>query len=149
MAKNDKIITNVLLQDKFVQMYCMGMKMVDISKEFGVDRSTVYLWKDRKDIKEKIEKYRQDIEDTGRNFIKGRYIEYLKNVNELANQTEDKRTALSANQFLIEKMDGKAIANIDVNTTNSNDNLDNMSDEELKQHYENIKEQLKKKNDNK
>ncbi|EQB3101477.1 helix-turn-helix domain-containing protein [Clostridium botulinum] len=147
MAKNDKIIGNILLQDKFVQMYCVGMKMADIAKEFGVDRSTVYLWRDRKEIKEKIEKYKQDVEDTGRNFIKGRYVEYLKNIDKLANQDDDKRTALSANQFLVEKMDGKSTTNISMNTEKNNDSLDNMTDEELEQYYNKIKEQLDKKKD--
>lgn len=120
MAKNDKIIGNVLLQDKFVQMYCMGMKMVDIAKEFGVDRSTVYLWRDRTEIKEKIEKFKQEVEEQGRNFIKGRYAEYLKNIDKLANQADDKRVSLQANQFLIEKMDGKATTSIDLTTKNDN-----------------------------
>ena len=129
MAKNDKVIGNELLQDKFVQMYCMGMKIVDIAKEFGVDRSTPYIWLKRPDIKEKIENYKQEIEDTGRNFIKGRYVEYLKNIDKLANQDDDKRTALSANQFLIEKLDGKATARLDVTTTN-NDIIVGIEDDE-------------------
>lgn len=118
--KNDKIIGNTLLQDKFVQMYCMGLKMVDIAAEFGVDRSTVYLWKERPEIKEKIEKYKQEVEEQGRNFIKGRYAEYLKNIDKLANQKEDKRTALSANLFLVEKMDGKATTSINLTTKEDN-----------------------------
>jgi len=118
--KNLKIIGNVLLQEKFVQMYCMGMKMVDIANEFGVDRSTVYLWRDREEIKDKIEKYKQEVEEQGRNFIKGRYAEYLKNVDKLANNVDDKRVALQANQFLIEKMDGKSTTSIDLTTKKDN-----------------------------
>lgn len=133
MAKNDKIIGNILMQDKFVQMYCMGMKMVDISKEFGVDRSTVYLWRDRPEIKEKIEKYKQEIEDTGRNFIKGRYIKYLKNIDKLANQDDDKRTSLSANQFLIDKMDGKATASINLTSKDNNNINITLQDDEDEQ----------------
>jgi len=118
--KNLKIIGNVLLQEKFVQMYCMGMKMVDIANEFGVDRSTVYLWRDREEIKDRIEKYKQEVEEQGRNFIKGRYAEYLKNVDKLANNVDDKRVALQANQFLIEKMDGKSTTSIDLTTKKDN-----------------------------
>ncbi|AGK96790.1 helix-turn-helix domain-containing protein [Clostridium pasteurianum] len=120
MAKNDKVIGNELLQDKFVQMYCTGLKIVDIAIEFGVDRSTPYLWLKRDDIKDKIEKYKQEIETTGKNFIKGRYVEYLKNIDKLARQDDDKRTALSANQWLVEKMDGKATTMIDLTTKDGN-----------------------------
>jgi len=117
------IISNEVLQDKFVQMHMNGITMIDIATEFGVDRSTPYLWLKREDIKIKIEMYRKDIEATGKNFIKSRYTAYLKNIDALCNQLDDKRTALSANQFMIEKMDGKATTSISLETTIKEDRL--------------------------
>jgi len=59
--------------------------------------------------------------------FKSRYVQYLKNIDALSNQTEDKHTALSANQWLCEKMDGKATATIEIglDTTDSNDVIGN------------------------
>lgn len=116
MAKNRTKLSNALQEDKFVQMWLSGMSVEDISKDFGVDRSTVYLWLKRPSIITQVDRYKQDIETCGKNFIKSRYVKYLQNIDALSNQTEDKRTALSANQWLCEKMDGKAIATIDLNT---------------------------------
>jgi len=123
MAKNSMIISNGLLQDKFVQMYMNGMTMIDIALEFGIDRSTTYLWLKRDDVKYKVEMYKREIETTGKNFIKNRYTEYLKNIDALANQTDDKRTALTANVFMIDKMDGKATTSISLETTIKEDRL--------------------------
>ena len=117
------IISNELLQDKFVQMYMNGMRMIDVAKELGIDKSTPYIWLKRDDIKQRIERYRTEIETCGKNFIKSRYTEYLNNIDALANQTEDKRTALTANTFMIEKMDGKATTSISLETTIKQENL--------------------------
>jgi len=116
MAKNLTIMGNELLQEKFVQMYMNGMRMVDIALELGVDKSTTYLWLKRDDIKGKIEKYRSEIETAGKNFMKTRYTTYLKNIDALANQVDDKRTALTANQYMVDKMDGKATTSISLET---------------------------------
>jgi len=77
----------------------------------------------REDIKARIEKYRIEIETCGKNFIKSRYTEYLKNIDRLANQDDDKRTALSASVYMVDKMDGKANVSIDIVTTSKEDKL--------------------------
>jgi len=128
MAKNASLIGNELLQDRFVQMYMQGLKMVDIAIELGVDKSTTYLWLKREDIKGRIEVYRSEIETAGKNFIKSRYAQYLKNIDTLANQTEDKRTAYSANTYMVDKMDGRATTSISLETTIKEEKL---SEEEI------------------
>jgi len=120
MAKNAKVIHSETVQNQFVEMFMSGMKMTDIAIALKVDRSTVYEWKDRDDIKAKLDRCRCELENTGKNFVKSRYLQYLENVDKLCNQTEDKRVALSANVFLLEKLDGKATNRIDLaNVTDS------------------------------
>jgi len=123
MAKNLSIINEEVMQDKFVQMYMSGMRIVDIATELGVDRSTPYLWLKKDNIKQRIDKYKQEIETAGKNYIKSRYTQYLANIDALANQTDDKRTALTANQFMVDKMDGKAGQTISLETTIKEDKL--------------------------
>lgn len=103
--------------DKFLTMYSMGEKMTDIAKVLDVSRQVLYQWLEMDDVKAELERRRQECKDAGNEFIKGRYLQYLKNINDLATQTDDKRTAFTANQFLIEKMDGKNRTMIDVTTS--------------------------------
>ena len=100
--------------EKFVNMVVLGVDRVEIEKEIGFKPSTYFAWLADPLIIDEIEKRRAEIKDTGMRFIKGRYKKYLANLDKLANNFEDKRTCLAANQFMIEKIDGKNTAKLEI-----------------------------------
>lgn len=100
--------------EKFIQMIVLGCNQQDIIKEIGFARSTYYDWFTDKDILAEVDKRRTEIKDEGMRFIKARYKNYLENIDKLCNDTTDRRTCLAANQFMIEKMDGKNTSRLEV-----------------------------------
>lgn len=118
-----KIISPIMI-DRFVEMYIMGMKMTNIAKDLGTDRSTIYKWLERPEVKMEIEARQQEIRDAGIRFIKARYEKYLANIDRLCNQKEDKRSALAANQFMVEKMDGKNTARLEIKEDKQEESVD-------------------------
>ncbi len=102
--------------EKFVNMVVLGCDRAEIVEAIGFKSSTYFAWLADPKIIDEIEKRRAEIKDTGMRFIKGRYKKYLSNIDKLANNFDDKRSALAANQFMIEKIDGKNTARLEVET---------------------------------
>lgn len=100
--------------EKFISMIILGCDRAEIEKEIGFKPSTYFCWLADPKINDEIEKRKAEIKDTGMRYIRGRYKKYLSNIDKLANNFDDKRSALAANQFLIEKMDGKNTARLEV-----------------------------------
>ncbi len=100
--------------ERFITMVLLGCDSSDIAKEIGIARSTYYSWFYDKDILAELDKRRNEIKDEGLAYIKARYKRYLKNIDDLCNDRTDRRTCLAANQFMIEKMDGKNTARLEV-----------------------------------
>lgn len=114
-------IINPNMIERFVEIYLTGMPMTDIANTLGVNRSTVYDWLNRDDVKAEVESRQREIRDAGMQFIKARYYKYLNNIDKLCDNFEDKRTALASNQFMVEKMDGKNTAKLEVKDTSRED----------------------------
>jgi len=100
--------------ERFINMIVLGVGRTEIEKEIGIKPSTYYSWLACGEIIDEIEKRRIEIKDEGMRYIKGRYKKYLSNLDKLANNFEDKRSCLAANQFLIEKMDGKNTTKLEI-----------------------------------
>ncbi len=73
----------------------------------GIARATYYYWLNDKDIMAVLDKRRLEIKDEGMRYIKGRYKKYLTNIDKICDDLTDRRSCLAANQFMVEKMDGK------------------------------------------
>lgn len=121
--------------ERFTTMVILGCDRVDIQNEIGIKRSTYYTWLNDTEILAELDSRRREIKDEGLAFIKGRYKKYLENIDKLCNDITDKRTCLAANQFMVEKMDGKATSRLEVNDNNSKeeyiDPLDGIEDCEI------------------
>ncbi len=100
--------------ESFIRMVLMGISVKEICEEIGIARSTYYSWLDDPKIIAEIDKRRTEIKDEGIAYIKARYKKYLKNIDKLCDDTTDRRTCLAANQFMVEKMDGKNTAKLEV-----------------------------------
>lgn len=113
MAKG-KFIKTPENVEKFINLVIMGVGRSEVEKAVGIKPSTYYAWLSDEEICDEIEKRRFEIKDEGLRFIKGRYKKYLANIDKLANNFEDKRTALASNQWILEKLDGKNTAKIEI-----------------------------------
>lgn len=100
--------------EKFITMVLLGVSVNDICEEIGMKRATYYSWFEDRKITAEIDKRRNQIKDEGLAYIKARYKKYLKNIDKLCDDTTDRRTCLAANQFMVEKMDGKNTARLEV-----------------------------------
>lgn len=134
MAHNSNNLKNEINIDKFVNLYCLGLSPKDIYTEMGFSDTTYYMWLKDKNIIRKISEVKQILHTTGQDFVKLRYNTYLKNIDKLCNDMSDKRTCLSANQFMIEKIDGKSNQNITIDTKQDTEEYVNKLDE-LKNKY--------------
>ncbi|EHQ90180.1 hypothetical protein [Desulfosporosinus youngiae] len=129
MAQGDRFKTPENIE-RFVTMVLLGCDRVDIQNEIGIKRATYYVWMNDPIIIAELDSRRAEIKDQGLAFIKGRYKRYLENIDKLCNDTTDRRTCLAANQFMVEKMDGKNTAKLEVSDnkedTNQVDVLENI-----------------------
>lgn len=100
--------------EKFVSMIMLGITKDEIMKEIGIKRATYYDWLEDSRIIAELDKRRLELKTDGMNFVRGRYKKYLENIDKLCNDMGDKRTALQANTFMIEKLDGKNTTKIDI-----------------------------------
>lgn len=114
--------------ETFTNMVVLGCSVPDIVKEIGFVRQTYYQWIEDENILKEIDRRRQIVHTEGQAFIRSRYKKYLSNIDELCNDKTDKRTCLSANIYLIDRVDGKANANIDVNVVDTTDTIDTAKD---------------------
>lgn len=103
--------------ERFVTMVLLGCDRVDIQNEIGIKRATYYVWMNDSEIIAELDSRRREIKDQGLAFIKGRYKRYLENIDKLCNDSTDRRTCLAANQFMVEKMDGKNTTKLEVTET--------------------------------
>ncbi len=119
--------------EKFVTMLILGCSRLDIQKEIGFAKATYYDWLGDADIIAELDSRRAEIKDEGMAFIKGRYKKYLENIDKICNDYTDKRTCLAANQFMIEKMDGKNTSRLEVtdNKEDTDDPVDVLENIEL------------------
>lgn len=107
----------------------MGCSRLDIQAEIGFAKATYYDWFSDADILAEVDRRRNEIKDEGMRFLKGRYKKYLENIDKLCNDTTDRRTCLAANQFMIEKMDGKNTAKLEITDNKEDTEQVNILDE--------------------
>lgn len=99
--------------ETFINMILLGVGRQDICEKIGIAKQTYYAWLDDSKIIGEIEERRIEIKTEGINYIKGRYKKYIDNIDKLCDNFVDKRVALQANQFMLEKIDGKNVARIE------------------------------------
>lgn len=100
--------------ERFVTLVLLGIDAKKIQEDVGIKKSTYYVWlKDEKIITE-LESRRQEIRDEGMRFVKARYKKYLGNIDSMCDDKTDRRSCLAANIFMIEKIDGKNTARLEL-----------------------------------
>lgn len=90
-------------QDMMIDLLLQGEQITDIAKIVGVNRSTIYVWKDKPYIKAELDRRRQDLKKTAHNIITRDICTYVDNIKDLANNSTDQRVRLQANKYLIDQ----------------------------------------------
>ena len=95
-------------------MLINGESISDIAKKLGRSRQTIYDWLNKDFIKAELDKKRRELTNQGNAIILKDLSTYISNIKALANDPADKRVALAANQYLINRIYGTPTAIVDV-----------------------------------
>lgn len=120
-------LSNILTRDQSDMITYMinGESITDIAKMLNVNRQTIYNWLNKDYVKAELDKRRRELTRQGNAIILKDLSTYIRNIQALANDSSDKRTALAANQYLINRIYGNPKDSLEVeNTTDNNINPD-------------------------
>ena len=121
-------INNVLTKQQSDLVNCLieGDTVTEISNKLGVSRQTVYDWMKRDIVKAELDNRRREITRQATAMILKDVGKNIANIQALANDPTDKRTALAANQYLINRIFGNPKDQLEVEVDQQQDNgLDN------------------------
>ncbi len=120
-------VADVLDNDKMnmVTMLINGEQITDIAKKLKRSRQTIYDWMKLESVKAELDRRRRDMAHQGNNYIMKDLTTYIDNIKALANDKTDKRVALSANQYLLNRIYGNPTNVVEDNTEDTGDNVDN------------------------
>ena len=111
-------------QNDMVTMLINGEQITDIAKKLNVNRNTIYNWMAKDNIKAELNKRKRELTNQGNTCILKDLTTYIDNIKELANDKSDKRVALSANQYLLNRIYGNPTNVVEDNTEDTGDNVD-------------------------
>lgn len=121
-------INNVLTKQQSDLVNCLieGDTVTEISNKLGVSRQTVYDWMKRDIVKAELDNRRREITRQATAMILKDVGKNIANIQALANDPTDKRTALAANQYLINRIFGNPKDQVEVGIDQKEDTgLDN------------------------
>ena len=111
-------------ESDMIVMLIRGETITDIADRLGVNRKTIYNWLNKDYVKVELDKRKQELTHQGNNIILKDLTTYINNIKALANDPSDKRVALAANQYLINRIYGTPTNIVEVG-----DNADNTATE--------------------
>ena len=124
MSKIENVLTKQ--QSDMITKLIEGENITDIAKDLMISRQTVYDWMKRDVVKAELDKRRQEITRQATAMILRDVGKNIRNIQALANDPSDKRTALAANQYLINRIFGNPKDQIEIGSDQEQDNgLDN------------------------
>lgn len=95
-----------LQQHDMITMYLKGENISDIAKKLNVNRSTIYNWLDKENVKAEIDRRRREVTNQANQLLMKDIGTYISNIQDLARDKTDKRVCLAANQYLINRIYG-------------------------------------------
>lgn len=93
-------------ESEMINMLISGENITDIAKYLNVHRNTIYAWMNKDYVKAELGRRRRELTRQGNAIILRDLTTYINNIKALANDSSDKRTALAANQYLINRVYG-------------------------------------------
>lgn len=118
---------------KAIELLVNGSRPVDVAKEIGKSRSTIYAWMEDKEFKAELDKQRKKISDTALNKVRYKVGNYLESIEAIANTSDNESIKLQAYGMLLDRALGKATSKQDISVTNNDSvneeiNLDELLD---------------------
>ena len=115
-------------QSDMINYLINGENITDIAAHLNVSRQTIYDWMKREIVKAELDRRRRDITRQATAIILSDITKNIRNIQALANDPSDKRTALAANQYLINRVFGNPKESLEIGTDTEQDSgLDNES----------------------
>lgn len=107
-------------QSDMIVMLIQGESITDIANRLNRSRQCIYDWLNKDYVKAELGKRRQELTHQGNSMILKDLTTYINNIKALANDNNDKRVALAANQYLINRVYGTPTAIVDINNDADN-----------------------------
>lgn len=120
-----------LRKEKAIVEIVNGSTMVDAAKVAGISRTTLYTWLDDPEFKAELEAKQKMVADEVQSFISNNTLKYVQALHNLAMNTADKRTALTALTTLLDRSLGKVASKNEI-VVDQNDVTIDLIDEALK-----------------
>lgn len=117
-----------------------GVSKTQIAKKLNVSRQAVYNWLKDPNVQDKIKKEQREIEEAGKQRIMHGLTDYIDTLKDLAKNSTDARTQLSALIYLIDRAMGKIPTKIET----KEEKKDDVSDDTLDKVLAEIKTELDK-----
>lgn len=110
-------------ESSMLTMLMQGENITDIAKKLEVNRGTIYNWLNKDCVKAELTRRKQELTTQANQLIMRDLATYVDNIKALANQKEDKRVSLAANQYMVNRAIGTPTGVID--------NGDSLNDESV------------------
>ena len=117
VSLSNELTTLTRQESDMITLLINGESITDIAKLIGVHRNTITKWMNKDYIKAEMGKRRQELTNQGNAIILKDLSTYINNIKALANDNSDKRVALAANQYLINRVYGSPTAIVDINNS--------------------------------
>lgn len=119
MANNNLEILTQEQNDMIIYLI-QGENITDIAKKLNRSRQTIYDWMNKSYVKAELDRRRRELTHQGNNIILRDLTTYINNIKALANDNSDKRVALAANQYLINRIYGTPTAVVEMSSDADN-----------------------------
>ena len=118
-------------QSTMITMLISGESITDIAKKLDRSRQTIYDWLAKDYVKAEVDRRRRELTHQGNAIILNDLNTYIRNIQALANDSSDKRVALAANQYLINRVYGTPTATLEVNDKDADNTATEVSKIEI------------------
>jgi predicted DNA-binding protein YlxM (UPF0122 family) len=115
--RSDTLLTEE--QSKMLTLLIQGETITDIANFLNRSRQTIYEWLKKPHVNFELNNRRQDLTNQGNAIILKDLKTYINNIKDLAKDDSDKRVALAANQYLINRVYGSPTNNLVVDDKNA------------------------------
>lgn len=109
---------------ELVTMIMSGENKTDVAKRLNITRKTVYTWLDDPEVKSEIEKRQRELKQSGKDLLTSRLGGYLNNLHSIAMTSKDTRTKAQVNEYLVDRVLGKASAVGELENNDPDDSKD-------------------------
>lgn len=131
VSLSNELTTLTRQESDMINLLINGESITDIAKLIGVHRNTITKWMNKDYIKAEMGKRRQELTNQGNAIILKDLSTYINNIKALANDSSDKRVALAANQYLINRVYGSPTAIVDINNSEADNTATEVSKIEI------------------